>query len=70
MSFNPKWIVGKTIERVEMNPFKAGSDENPRMLAHAPRIHFSDGSWIYFHTEETEVGEYGTDIGYAKPKRK
>ncbi len=58
MRFNPKWIIGKTVERVEMNPFE--SREFPErigsMVAHDPCIYFTDGSSIAFSTEETEVG--------------
>ncbi len=34
---------------------------------HAPIITFTDGATISFMTEETELGEYGTDIVYTKP---
>lgn len=67
--FNPKWIVGKTIAKVDMRPFEAG--EPTRMgMAHDPIIIFTDGSHIWFTTEETEVGEYGTSISYAPGKRR
>lgn len=60
-NFNPKWIVGKSVARVEMNPF----DDGQGRKAHDPRIWFTDGSSIAFTTEETEVGEYGTNISYS-----
>lgn len=67
--FNPKWIIGKTIAKVDMRPFEAG--EYARMsTAHDPIITFTDGSRIWFTTEETEVGAYGTAIGYAPGKRR
>jgi hypothetical protein len=71
---NPRWLVGKTIARVEMNPFEA-HDPNQircgsgRRVAHDPRIYFTDGTSISFVTEETEIGEYGTDIVYRKKGR-
>jgi hypothetical protein len=64
--FNPRWIVGKTVERVAMNPFEAGECRN--FKAHDPRIYFTDGSSIAFVTEETEGSEYGTAIVYSKAK--
>jgi hypothetical protein len=70
MTFNPQWIVGKTIASVEMNPFPRGlHEESRRGIAHNPVIWFTDGSRIEFSTEETEVGEYGTAISYAKARR-
>lgn len=65
--FNPRWIVGKTIATVDMQPFEGY--ENPeigaRKQCHDPIITFTDGSRIQFITEETEVGCYGTDILYV-----
>lgn len=65
--FNPRWIVGKTVAKVEMNSFEAAPDVN-RRLAHDPRVTFTDGSSIRFVTQETEVGEYGVEIVY-RPAR-
>ncbi len=65
--FQPRWIIGKTVARVEMNPFSAGGYGRGE-TAHNPRIYFTDGSSIAFHTEETETGEYGTDIDYRKAR--
>lgn len=66
--FNPRWLHGKTIARVEMNPFEKYDKENTGRagIAHDPTIHFTDGSSICFMTEETEVGSYGTRIIYRK----
>lgn len=66
--FNPNWLKGKTIERVEMNPFSARElvDET----AHRPVVFFTDGSYIWFSAEETDLGEYGVDISYSPPQRK
>ena len=67
MRFNPKWIIGKTVASVEMNPFPKGSLRESRSgVAHQPCITFTDGSRIWFSTEETE-GDYGTAIAYVKP---
>ena len=60
--FNPRWIVGKTVARVDMNPWDSGKGNQ----AHSPVIHFTDGSSIRFVTEETEIGEYGTAVVYQK----
>lgn len=58
--FQPRWIEGKTVERVEMNPFRDGRGST----AHDPRIVFTDGSSVTFLAEETDVAQYGTDICY------
>ncbi len=62
---NPKWIVGKTVASVEMQPFDDGCGGK----AFDPVIRFTYGSLITFFTQETDVGEYGTDIVYRKRKR-
>lgn len=68
--FQARWITGKTVARVEMNPFPADDGTGCRLgMAFAPRIYFTDGSSIAFGTQETEVGEYGTDIGYRKASK-
>jgi hypothetical protein len=64
--FNPKWIVGKTIKSIDMRPFDSGGHAYKREKAFDPIITFDDGSSITFSTQETEVGEYGTDITYYK----
>lgn len=66
-AFHTRWVVGKTIARVEMNPFNAGG-QGRGTTAHDPEIFFTDGSSIRFITEETETGEYGTEIVYRKPR--
>lgn len=60
--FNPRWIRGKTVESVDMRVF----DDGRGCVAHNPMIRFTDGSFIFFVTEETESGEYGTDVVYVK----
>lgn len=62
---NSKWLVGKTIARVDMHPFARNADGTG--TAHDPTIHFTDGSSIVFMTEETEVDRYGTAIHLVKP---
>jgi hypothetical protein len=52
---NPRWIVGKTVARVDLNSFDSGR----AATAHGPVIHFTDGSSISFSTE-------GTSIKYEK----
>ncbi len=59
--FDPRWIVGKTITDVAMNHF----DNGRKTRATSPRIIFEDGSSISFVTQETEIGEYGTQIVYT-----
>lgn len=64
-NLNPRWIIGKTVALVALNPF----DDGKGGTAHDPRIIFTDGSSIAFTTEETEVGEYGTSIVYRRPRK-
>lgn len=64
--FNPRWIVGKTVEQVDMNPF----DDGKGGTAHDPRIWFTDGTGVAVSTEETEVGEYGTALIYLHKNKK
>lgn len=66
--FNPRWIAGKTVSRVDMRPFDSGHVSYGK-IAHDPVIHFTDGSCVSFVTEETEVGVYGVDIVYRKAGR-
>lgn len=62
MSFNPKWIIGKTVAKVDMRVFR--KEEFGRSTATDPIIIFTDGSRITFTTQETEIGTYGTAINY------
>lgn len=67
MHFNPKWIKGKTVAQVDLNPFPKGLEwQSRRGTAHNPVIWFTDGSSIRFITEETENDGYGTAIAYRK----
>lgn len=54
MAFNPNYLVGKTIERVTMNP---------------PMIHFTDGSSIYFVFDETDNLQPVEIVYVPKPRR-
>lgn len=66
---NPKWLVGKTIARVEMNP--SPGEASGGGTAHRPEIWFTDGSHIWFVAEELEHGDgYGVEIGYTPSMRK
>lgn len=60
-----KEIVGKTI-----TAFHPGAwEDSDGTIKHSPRIVLSDGSVLYFRTEEFESGsEYGTFIGRARLK--
>lgn len=64
MTFNPNWIVGKTVERVEMFPF----DDGRGGTAHRPVVFFTDGTKIFFAAEETER-EPGVDISYVPAEK-
>ena len=63
-----KLLVGKTIARIELNPFERGDPEGT--ICTQPVITFTDGSRITLMTEETEVGEYGTALLYVSGRRK
>lgn len=67
--FNPKWIIGRTIVGVDMRRFSTGRTSYGT-VAHDPVITFDNGAVIYFTTEETEIGEYGTAITYVPPPPK
>jgi hypothetical protein len=64
-NLNPRYIIGKTVSRVDLNPFY----DDQHIVCHSPVIHFEDGSRITFTTEETGGSDYGTHISYWKPKR-
>jgi hypothetical protein len=66
VTFNPKWIEGKTVASCRTNP----EDDGKGGTFHRPAITFTDGSSIRFVTEETEVGDYGTEIVYHRPPKK
>ena len=52
-------LVGRTIVAFYPCPFPDGRGG----VAHEPTIWLDDGSRLYFITEETDVGDYGTYIG-------
>ncbi len=59
-ALQPRWLVGKTIARVEMNATPNGRGGT----CHAPRITFTDGSAITFNPEPVENSEGGVGISY------
>ena len=63
--FHPKWVVGRRITQVDMNAF----DDGRGGTAHAPVVYLDNGARMTFVTEETETGEYGTDILYYPPPK-
>lgn len=62
MKATRKHLVGRTIVAVDFGPF----DDGRGGTVHAPRITLDNGRVVYFTTEETEVGEYGTLISVTK----
>lgn len=66
---NPKWLIGRTIVAVEMNAYRARESPVDRTLAHQPVITLDNGARLLFITDETDFGEYGTTIVYAKPRK-
>lgn len=60
-------LRGKKISKVTLNPFdpmREGSFPADEPVL-APRITFTDGSFLEFIVEETEFGEYGVDLIYT-----
>ena len=69
MKFNPKWIVGKRVASVEMNPLRGG--QSGGSVSHNPVIYFADGSQIWFTVQEgsDKFGNaYGVGISYYAGK--
>ncbi len=58
MKATTKHLIGRTIIAVQMRPFRDGRGGT----AHAPLVTLDDGRKVWFVTEETEIGEYGTLI--------
>lgn len=65
-------MVGRTIVRVELRPFDAEisgqRDDDP--FATNPLVYLDDGTVLAFHTQETEVGDYGIGIWRNVQNRK
>lgn len=60
-----KEVVGKVITAFEPGAWT----DSDGTIKHRPRITLSDGSVLYFRTEELDDGsEYGTFVGRAKPR--
>jgi len=57
-----KSLVGKTIARVIMHPFDDCRPSDGDNTATDPILVFTDGSRLRFSTQETETGEYGTEL--------
>lgn len=68
MTFNPKWIIGRKIVAVDMNPFEAAPETpSANRTVFDPVFTLDNGARVKFLTTETEVGEYGIDVIYMKP---
>lgn len=66
---NPKWIVGRTIVRVDLNAARVPDGAKGTRMLHNPVIHLDNGASIVFMTEEDpEGGDYGVAIIY-RPAR-
>lgn len=62
--FNPNWIKGKVVDRIEMRYFDDGAGGR----SSDPRIVFTDGSFLTFRVHEApESGHfYGVEPTYWK----
>lgn len=70
MSFNPKWLIGRTVVSVEMNPYRARDAPQDRSIAYNPVITLDNGAQIRFVAQETDGSEYGVAIVYNAVARK
>jgi hypothetical protein len=63
--FNPRWLIGRKIVRVDMNRFDTGRKDRTgkKIIATDPVIHFDNGAYIDFSVQETE-GDYGIAISF------
>lgn len=68
MKATRKHLVGRTITDVSFRPFDAHPGVDRRQ-AHDPILTLDNGASVRFVTEETDGGEYGTEIVYV-PNRK
>lgn len=58
-------LIGRKIVGVDFRPF----DDGKGGTAHNPTLMLDNGRRVYFTTEETDMGEYGTLIGITpKPE--
>ena len=65
-------LVGKTIARVVLYPFNPNREGSTMIggLATNPHVFFTDGTFLRFVAEETEVGEAGVALVLcSKPKK-
>ena len=69
MPFNPKWLIGRTITRVDMHTQRVLDNGGPRYRTmHFPVITLDNGAELSFFVEEDPNGaEYGVDFIYHKP---
>ncbi len=63
-------LIGRRIVAVDWRPFQAAPETFPRLMAHFPRLMLDNGRELYFVTEETEVGEYGTRVCITEKGKK
>lgn len=66
MRMNKRWLIGRTIVDVELNPFSDGRGS----IAHDPVITLDNGAKLAFQTEETDDLDYGVNIIYIPPTKK
>lgn len=64
-TLQPRWIIGKTVASVDMNPQRDGRGGT----AYHPVIRFTDGSMIVVHAVETEYSP-ASEITYMKPPKR
>jgi hypothetical protein len=65
-TLQPRWIIGRTITNVMMNPRPNGRGGT----AYSPVITLDNNAKLYFQVDETEDLEYSTNIQYAPPSKK
>ena len=67
MNARARDLIGRTIVAVD---FGRAWDARRKEWYHEPRITLDNGRALYFSTEETEAGIYGTRIGITSRVRK
>lgn len=69
MPFNPRWLLGRTIVAVEMNPFRARESADDRTMTSDPVLFLDNGACLSFFVDETDGDSYGVRLNYTTGAR-
>lgn len=67
VTLHTAWIMGKTVKRVDCSKFKPREHHDATIVTVIDRIHFTDGSCVYFTAHEGDHEPYVT-AGYLRPE--